>query len=124
MPDASDFDIEVLSVQFPLLARIGTAGTGSEFLWRDVSKADHWPFRTPVTGRPVADSVPPGMSVKRAINSFEETLMSGVPDYFETTSWFYGGRTSSMARLVAPLADGERRELIALWEVVEPSDRD
>ncbi len=77
-----------------------------------------------MTGRPVADSVPPGMSVKRAINSFEETLMSGVPDYFETTSWFYGGRTSSMARLVAPLADGERRELIALWEVVEPSDRD
>ncbi|WP_422370722.1 hypothetical protein [Hoeflea sp.] len=120
VPDASDFDVGVLSRQYPLIARIGTAGAGSELVWRDVAQADHWPFRTPVTGRPVAESVPPLMSVTRAINSFQETLTSGVPDYFETTSWLYGGRTSLMARLVAPLAVGEARELIALWEVMEP----
>lgn len=122
VPDASDFDVGVLSAQYPLLARIGTAGADLELVWRDVAKADHWPFRTPVKGRSVADSVPPLMSVTRAINSFRETLVSGVPDYFETTSWYYGGRTSLMARLVAPLAAGDRRELIALWEVMESSE--
>ncbi|MEQ8479443.1 MAG: hypothetical protein RIC18_02215 [Hoeflea sp.] len=121
VPDALDFDVGVLSAQYPLLARIGTAGAGSELVWRDVAEADHWPFGTPVKGRPVAESVPPLMSVTRAINSFEETLASGVPDYFETTSWLYGGRTSLMARLVAPLAVGDGRELIALWEVIDPT---
>lgn len=121
VPDASDFDVGVLSARFPLLARIGTAGAGSELVWGDVAKVDHWPFGTPVKGRSVAESVPPLMSVTRAINSFEETLASGVPDYFETTSWLYGGRTSLMARLVAPLAVGDRRELIALWEVIDPT---
>jgi hypothetical protein len=120
VPDASNFEVGVLSERFPLLARIGTAGPDLELVWGDVAKADHWPFRAPVKGRPVAESVPPLMSVTRAINSFRETLAGGVPDYFETTSWLYGGRTSLMARLVAPLSAGDGRELIALWEVMEP----
>lgn len=65
------------------------------------------------------ESVPP-LSIKRVINAFEETLASGIPDYFETTSWWHGGRTVSLARLVAPLAADAGRELIALWEVMEP----
>ena len=57
------------------------------------------------------------------VNAFKETLESGIPDYFETTSWLQGGRTVSLARLVAPIAAGAGRELIALWEIMEPPSR-
>ncbi|MCR9180962.1 MAG: hypothetical protein NXH71_12150, partial [Erythrobacteraceae bacterium] len=78
-----------------------------------------WPFGPPVTGRPVQEAVPP-LSIRRVMSSFRQTLSAGIPDYFETTSWMHGGRTVSLARLVAPLAAGAGRELIAFWEVMEP----
>ena len=110
LPQSSDFDIGALSSEYPLLARIGVEGAERQLVWRDIAATKSWPFGPPV----------PPLSIKRVINAFEETLASGVPDYFETTSWWHGGRTVSLARLVAPLAAGAGRELIALWEVMEP----
>lgn len=119
LPDASLFDVTELSADFPLLARICVEGPDQELHWRDLADHQKWPFGPPVKDRPVVEAVPP-RSVKRVIAAFQETLESGIPDYFETTSWFHGGRSLSLARLVAPLAAGSGRELIALWEVMEP----
>lgn len=119
LPQSSDFDIGALSSEYPLLARIGVEGPERQLIWRDFAATKPWPFGPPVKNRPVVESVPP-LSIKRVINAFEETLASGIPDYFETTSWWHGGRTVSLARLVAPLAADAGRELIALWEVMEP----
>ncbi|MDP2120334.1 MAG: hypothetical protein Q8K28_10560 [Hoeflea sp.] len=119
LPDASHFDVGQLSADFPLLARIGAMGPDQKLHWRDFTDAEHWPFGPPVRDRPVAETIPP-LSIKRVVSAFRETLESGIPDYFETTSWMHGGRTVSLARLVAPIAAGAGRELIALWEVMEP----
>jgi hypothetical protein len=118
LPDSSDFDVAALSAEYPLLARIGVDGDDS-LVWREVAAGQRWPFGPPVTGRPVQEAVPP-LSIRRVMSSFRETLSAGIPDYFETTSWMHGGRTVSLARLVAPLAAGVGRELIAFWEVMEP----
>ena len=119
LPDAAHFDLKVLGADYPLLARIGVEGPDRKLHWREFTEAPHWPFGPPVRDRPVAESIPP-LSVKRVVNAFKETLESGIPDYFETTSWLQGGRTVSLARLVAPIAAGAGRELIALWEIMEP----
>ena len=119
LPQSSDFDIDALSNAYPLLARIGVEGPERQLVWRDFAATQHWPFGPPVKNRPVLECVPK-LSIKRVITAFEETLASGIPDYFETTSWLHGGHTVSLARLVAPLAAGAGRELIALWEVMEP----
>lgn len=119
LPASTEFDVLDLSADYPLLVRIGVEGSSNELVWCEVASAECWPFKTPVKDRPVVESVPP-LSVKRVINSFHETLESGIPDYFETTSWWHGGRTVSLARLVAPLSGAAGRELIALWEVIEP----
>jgi hypothetical protein len=119
LPDSADFDVAALSTDYPLLARIGVEGPEQTLVWRELAVTKRWPFGPPVIGRPVAESVPP-LSIKRVMNSFRETLVNGLPDYFETTSWWHGGRTVSLARLVAPLSAGVGRELIALWEVMEP----
>lgn len=119
LPKSSDFDIDALSDQYPLLARIGVDAPGEPLIWREFAATKSWPFGPPVQNRPVQESVPP-LSIKRVITSFEETLASGIPDYFETTSWWHGGRTVSMARLAAPVIAATGRELIALWETMEP----
>jgi hypothetical protein len=118
LPKSSDFDIGALSNSYPLLALIGVEGPDRQLVWRDFAATQHWPFGPPVRNRPVLESVPP-LSIKRVITAFEETLESGIPDYFETTSWWHGGHTVSLARLVVPLAAEAGRELIALWEVME-----
>ena len=118
LPLAADFDVEVLSERFPLLARIGVEGPDKTLVWREVASAQRWPFPTPVPDQPVVDSVPLP-SVKRVMGTLEETLASGVPDYFETMSWLHGGRTLSLARLVAPVVADAGRELIALWEAMD-----
>ncbi|WP_210165726.1 hypothetical protein [Hoeflea sp. BAL378] len=117
LPDASHFDVAELGADFPLLARIGV--DGQTLIWRDFVHTQSWPFGPPVKDAPVEGSVPP-LSVKRVLAAFQETLESAIPDYFETTSWMQGGRTVSLARLVAPLTTGAGRELIALWEIMEP----
>lgn len=119
LPDVSDFDVAALSAEYPLLARICGGEPGKPLVWGDVAASGNWPFKPPVKGCPLADSVPT-LGIKRVIAAFEETLSSGVPDYFETTSWMQGGRTVSMARLVAPLISGAGRELISVWEIMEP----
>ncbi len=119
LPDSTAFDVLGLSADYPLLARIGVEELKTGLIWLEVASAEFWPFKTPVKGRPVMESVPP-LSVKRVISSFHETLESGIPDYFETTSWLHGGRTVSLARLVAPLSGAAGRELIALWEMIDP----
>ncbi len=119
LPDASHFDVASLSDDYPLLARIGAEGPDQQLHWRDITQTKDWPFGPPVKDGPVAESIPP-LSVKRVVSAFRETLESGIPDYFETTSWLQGGRTVSLARLVAPVAAGAERELIALWEIMEP----
>ncbi|MBC7283765.1 hypothetical protein [Hoeflea sp.] len=119
LPDAADFDVATLGADYPLLARIGAEGPDAKLHWRDITQTQDWPFGPPVKDRPVAETIPP-LSVKRVVSAFRETLESGIPDYFETTSWLQGGRTVSLARLVAPIAAGAGRELIALWEIMEP----
>lgn len=119
LPKSSDFVFSELSAEYPLLARIGVEGPDQTLVWLELAATGRWPFGTPVEGRPVMESVPP-LSIKRVTASFRETLASGVPDYFETTSWMHGGRTVSLARLVAPVAAETGRELIALWTVMEP----
>jgi len=119
LPQSSDFNLSALSADFPLLARIGVEGPDKKLIWRELAATERWPFGPPVENGAVTESVPP-LRVKRVADAFQETLESGIPDYFETTSWFHGGRTLSLARLVAPLAAGAGRELIALWEVMEP----
>lgn len=119
LPLSSEFDLAALSDEYPLMARIGVEGPERTLVWREFSAGGTWPFGPPVKNGPVADSVPP-LSVRRVLSAFKETLESGIPDYFETTSWLHGGRTVSLARLVAPIAAGAGRELIALWEIIEP----
>ena len=119
LPHISDFHIGTLSDTHPLLAHIGVEGPERQLVWRDLAASQPWPFGPPVKGRPVMESVP-RLSIKRVINAFEETLASGIPDYYETTSWLHGGHTVSLARLVTPLVTETGREMIALWEVMEP----
>ncbi|WP_412049401.1 hypothetical protein ACK6D9_16940 [Hoeflea sp. Naph1] len=119
LPEATCFDVAALSVDYPLLASIGVDEPDKVLVWRRVSSKVRWPFGTPVSGRPVVESVPP-LSVRRVMNSFTETLESGMPDYFETTSWLYGGSTRALSRLVVPVNAGAGRELIALWEIMDP----
>ncbi|MCY0147563.1 hypothetical protein OEG84_07505 [Hoeflea sp. G2-23] len=119
LPDVTCFDVTALSAEYPLLARIGIDDPGRVLVWRELPANGHWPFGAPVSGRPVVESVPP-LSVRRVMNSFTETLESGMPDYFETTSWMYGGRTRALSRLVVPVNAGAGRELIALWETMTP----
>ena len=121
LPRSSDFDLAALSAEFPLLARISVDKADETLVWRDLAATRRWPFGPPVEGRPVVEAVPP-TSVKRVIGAYRETLASGIPDYFETTSWMHGGRTLSLVRLVAPLVADTGRELIALWEVMEPPE--
>ncbi|MCY0095730.1 hypothetical protein [Hoeflea ulvae] len=117
MPSAADFDVATLSSDYPLLVRIRLEGPKETLVLDDVAIAERWPFMTPVKDRPLTDFVPEH-SKKRVMGAFEETLASGVPNYYETTSWKHDGQCVTLARLVAPLVDGDRRELIALWDVV------
>lgn len=119
LPNSTDFDVTTLSAEYPLLACIAAVEPEQTLIWRDISAAARWPFGVPVKGRPVQESVPP-LSVKRVLSAFRETLVNGTPDYFETTSWMYGGRSLSLARLVAPVMAGAGRELVAVWEILEP----
>ncbi|OCW57758.1 hypothetical protein [Hoeflea olei] len=119
VPDATAFDFAVLSADYPLLARIGMDQTARRLVWLELAVSDNWPFGPPVVNAPVQDCVPP-LSIKRVLRSFEDTLETSIPDYFETTSWMHGGTSVSMARLVAPILAGAGRQLIALWDIIEP----
>jgi len=119
LPAASQFDLEALSGDYPLLARIGLDASGKTLLWLDVANAALWPFRTPVKDRPVIQSVPL-TSIKRVTATLHQTLACGIPDYFETTSWSSEGSTVSLARLVVPVKGEQGLELIAYWEVLDP----
>jgi hypothetical protein len=121
LPAASEFDLDRLSVDYPLLGRIGLDEAGKTLTWLDVASTVPWPFKTPVKHRPVIQSVPP-TSIKRVVSTLQQTLVSGVPDYYETTSWSNGGNTVSLARIVVPVRGETGPELIAFWEVLEPQD--
>jgi len=121
LPASFQFDLEVLSVNYPLLARIGMDTSGKALLWLDVATDAFWPFKTPVKDRPVVQSVPVP-SIKRVIGALQLTLTSGIPDYHETTSWSHGGTTVSLARIAVPVKGEQGPELIAYWEVLEPKD--
>ena len=118
VPDVAQFDLAELSETYPLLARIGMDPAGKTLMWLDVAAAGHWPFKTPVKDRPLVQSVPMP-SIKRVIGAFQETLSSGIPDYYETTSWGNGGQTVSLARIAVPVKGELGPELIAYWEVLE-----
>jgi len=118
LPDSSQFDVEMLSVKFPLLARVGMDATGKALMWLDVANAARWPFKTPVKNRPVIESVPLP-SIKRVTAALHQTLENGIPDYYETTSWSNGGQTVSLARIAVPVKGELGPELIAYWEVLE-----
>lgn len=118
LPASSQFDFETLSAEFPLLARIGPDAAGKTLMWLDVANHADWPFKTPVSNRPVVNSVPLP-SIKRVIAALHHTLKSGIPDYYETTSWSNGGRTVSLARIAVPVKGEQGPELIAYWEVLE-----
>ena len=117
LPTSSQFDIEALSTSYPLLARIGTDKSGATLLWLEVATEVLWPFKAPVRDCPVVQSVPVP-SIKRVTAAFQQTLASGIPDYFETTSWSNQGNTVSLARLVVPVRGEQGAELIAYWEVL------
>lgn len=119
VPASSCFDIAALSAEYPLLASIKVQGPEEVFVWHEVAAVSHWPFNQPVKGRPVIESVRP-LSVKRILGTLRQISSSSVPDYYETTSWMYGGRTQSLARLVVPVAADGGRELISLWEAMDP----
>lgn len=121
LPEASQFDLEALSDNYPLVARIGMDASGKALLWLDVATVARWPFKTPVKDRPVVQSVPLP-SIKRVIGAFQLTLSSGIPDYYETTSWSNGRSTISLARIAVPVKGEQGPELIAYWEVLEPED--
>ena len=121
MPAASQFDLAVLSAQYPLLARIGMDESGKTLLWLDVTNAVRWPFKTPIKNRPLIDSVPQP-SIKRVVGAFKQTLTSGIPDYYETTSWIEDGRAISLARIAVPVIGLSGHEVIAFWEGIEPFD--
>lgn len=120
LPGVSAFDLPKLSIDFPLLARVGFDGTGKTLMWREVANTMRWPFKQPSRNRPLLESVPPP-SIKRVVSTLTQTLTSGIPDYYETTSWMNGGRTISLARLAVPVLGQTGRELILSWEVIEPS---
>ncbi|SOE08818.1 hypothetical protein SAMN05877838_0548 [Hoeflea halophila] len=117
LPEAAQFNLTLLSSTYPLLARIGMDAAGKTLMWRDVAHAGHWPFKTPVKGRPVLQSVPVA-SIKRVVAAFQQTLSSGIPDYYEATSWSNDGQTVSMARIAVPVSGKSGRELLAYWEVL------
>jgi len=119
LPQSTDFDVVELSTDYPLLVRIRLEGPKNTLVLDDIAVTDHWPFQTPVKGKLLADFIPEH-SKKRVLGAFEEALENGIPTYYETTSWLHGGQIVSLARLVVPLAAGEGRELIALWDVMEP----
>ncbi|MDF1607797.1 hypothetical protein PZ897_06370 [Hoeflea sp. YIM 152468] len=120
LPVFSVFDLHRLSADYPLLARIGLDEAGETLMWRDVASTRRWPFKQPVKDRPLLESVPPP-SVKRVVATLNQTLTSGVPDYYETTSWMHGGSEISLARLAVPVLGDAGRELILSWEVIEPA---
>lgn len=119
VPEASAFDLRRLSADYPFVARIGARGPDFELIWHEVTDQDIWPFSTPMTGEPLLGMAPQS-AVARVVSALHRTLSSGVPDYFETTSWMYDGRTLSIARLVVPVAVPSGRELILVWETLEP----
>ena len=121
LPASSQFDLEVLSATYPLLARLGMDASGKALLWLDVATVARWPFKTPVKDRPVIQSIPLP-SIKRVTAAFHQTLTSGIPDYYETTSWSNGGSTVSLARIAVPVKGELGLELIAYWEVLEPEE--
>ena len=118
LPESSQFDLDALSTDYPLLARVGMDASGEALLWLDVANAAHWPFKSPVKGRPVVQSVPLP-SIKRVIAALHQTLTSGVPDYYETMSWVHGGHSVSLARIAVPVKGETGPELIAFWVVLE-----
>jgi len=119
LPASAEFDLAALSATYPLLARIGMDEAGKTLMWLDVAQAARWPFKTPVKDRPVVQSVPMP-SIKRVIGAFQQTLSSGIPDYYETTSWGNGAQTVSLARIAVPVKGDLGPELLAYWEVLEP----
>ncbi|WP_417416596.1 hypothetical protein [Hoeflea sp.] len=118
LPRSSLFDVATLDAQYPLLTRIGMDESGKSLMWLDVANAAQWPFKTPVKNRPVIESVPQ-TSIKRVIGAFKQTLASGIPDYYETTSWTDIGRTVSLARIAVPVKGEALTELMVYWEVIE-----
>lgn len=119
VPEASAFDLMRLSADYPFVARIGARGPDFDLIWHEVTDQDIWPFSTPIAGEPLVGMAPHSV-VARVISALHRTLSSGVPDYFETTSWMYDGRTLAIARLVVPVAVPSGRELILVWETLEP----
>lgn len=121
LPASDRFDIEALSKDYPLLASIGFEDADRTFRWREVAPGAQWPFKSPVKGRQVIDSVR-AISVKRVLGTLRDVFDEGIPDYYETMSWMYGGRTRALARLVVPVAGTVGRELIVLWEAMDPME--
>lgn len=117
LPAASQFDLSLLSAEYPLLARIGLDVSGTALMWRDVASTMGWPFKAPIRNRPLIESVPQP-SIKRVVAVLNQTLTNGIPDYHETTCWMDGGHSVSVARLAVPVIGELGRELIASWEVL------
>ena len=119
MPTSSNFNISTLSADYPLLASIGVDEPGHILVWRDLAASEPWPFGPPIKGLPVTHCVPP-QNIKRVTTTYWETLATGIPDYFETTSWMYGGHTMALARLLVPVVAEAGRELIAVFQDIDP----
>jgi len=118
LPASSQFDLAVLSAQYPLLARIGMDASGKNLMWLDFANAVQWPFKAPVKNRPLIESVPLS-SIKRVVAVFKQTLTGQVPDYHETTCWMVGGHFVSVVRLALPVRGEAGPEVIASWEIIE-----
>lgn len=116
---ADAFDISALSGEYPLLVRVAQNTRDRSLFWRDVAATKRWPFKMPLVNRPVVD-VSPTPTETRVLLAFNEVLASGLPNYSEITSWMTDGETVSMVRLVVPVETPSGRELLALWEVVQP----
>lgn len=119
VPQAEAFDFSELCMEYALLARVGMKSEDQSLFWREVAESRRWPFKAPLANRPIVDSSPTPTET-RVLLAFKEALASGLPEYSEITSWMHGGETVSVARLVVPVATQWGRELLALWEVVQP----
>lgn len=122
LADAAAFDVSALGKDFPLLVRVARNQKDKSLFWRDVSPNRRWPFNAPVLNRPVSDLQPKAIRT-RVLLTFNKVLETGVPECAEITSWMDYGQTVSLVRLVVPVQGASGRELLALWEAVQPDNQ-
>ncbi|PWV95367.1 hypothetical protein DFR52_11218 [Hoeflea marina] len=118
-PPAESFDLADLGGTYPYLARIcergGDYGPGGDLIWAECATMASWPFARPVIGKPLSESLP-AHSVRRVQAAFREVIATGMPSYFEITTWLHDGSELALGRLAVPVEGALGSvDLLALW---------